>query len=205
MTVPNSVHRTLLDQCQHNPAFHYQNYVERKAIEARMCCCYDHKLYACPKYSKISIGEKMSFIRQQHSCFNCFGRGHLLGDCISSSRYKECQTPHNSSLHRVKGDSPSANASIQSPLCEKWTQIKSYSATTSQQVILPTIIFSVQGYHGYVSLLPFLDSGSKISFITGEASQKLNWSATRNKTMKSVMGARTSVCSGTLDIAIHTP
>ena len=83
------------------------------------------------------------------------------------------------SLHRQNYDFKTNSATVEVEETEE-TIVTSHSATSSKQVILPTAVVQVQGKHGIVSLRALLDSGSQTSFITRDASQKLQLPKQRN-------------------------
>ena len=60
----------------------------------------------------------------------------------------------------------------------------------------------MQGKHGIVSLRVLLDFGSQTSFITDDASQKLQFSKQRNSITVSSLGGKSSTCTGFIDIQI---
>ena len=67
----------------------------------------------------------------------------------------------------------------------------SHSATSSNQVALPTAVVQMQGKYGIVSLRALLDSGSQTSFITEVASQKLQLPKHCNSIALSASGGKT--------------
>ena len=60
----------------------------------------------------------------------------------------------------------------------------------------------MQGKHGVVSLRALLDSGSLASFLTDDASQKLQLPKQRNSITGSALGGKTSTCTGIIDLQI---
>ena len=61
----------------------------------------------------------------------------------------------------------------------------------------------MQGKHGIVFLWVLLDSGSQTSFITDDASQKLQLPKQRISITVSALGGKSSTCTGTRDLQIH--
>ena len=190
------------NQSQQNSQQHNQSYAGTQSIETCLCCGQEHRLYTCPKYNGLTIDEKTDFIKEKRLCFNCLRYGHRLQDCSSASKCKECNRSHHTTLHRQKKDFKANSATVEAQETDE-TIVTSHSATSSKQVILPTAVVQVQGKHGIVSLRALLDSGSQTSFITDDASQKLQLPKQRNSITVSALGGKTSTCSGTIDIQIH--
>ena len=183
-----------------SPAFPQRNqsYLGTQANELCVFCGKEHKLYSCPKYNDLSVETKTDFIKEKQLCFNCLRTGHLLKDCTSPNKCKECNRSHHTSIHRSYTNAK-VNSATEAP-----EAVASHSATTNKQVVLPTAIVSVQGKHGTVSLRALLDSGSQTSFLTEDACQKLNLAKQRHNLAVSGLGGKTSVCTGTLNLTIWT-
>ena len=181
-----------------SPAFPQSNpsYSGTQANELCVFCGKEHKLYSCPKYSDLSVETKADFIKKV--CFNCVRTGHLLKDCTSPNKCKECNRSHHTYIH-CSYTNARVNSATEAP-----EAVASHSAINNKQIVLPTAIIYVQGRHGTVSLSALLDSGSQTSFLTEDACQKVNWAKQPHNLAVSGLGGKTSVCTGTLNLEIWT-
>ena len=70
-----------------------------------LCTSERHPLYACPKFRAMSHDVKLSTLKQNNLCLNCFSSGHFVKQCKSAHRCRECQRPHHTLLHQeTQGD-----------------------------------------------------------------------------------------------------
>ncbi|XP_072033404.1 uncharacterized protein [Amphiura filiformis] len=68
-----------------------------------------HKLETCFKLAKLSIEERLKFVREQKMCFGCLKKGkHFSKDCKNRLECKECKKGHPTVLHHVKSMNPGA-------------------------------------------------------------------------------------------------
>ena len=74
-----------------------------QSIEPCLCCGQEHRLYTCPMYIELTIGNKKpDLIKEKRLWFKCRWNGHRLQDCTNASKCKECNRSHQTSLHRQK-------------------------------------------------------------------------------------------------------
>ena len=76
--------------------------VTTNAAEKTECylCQRDHLLKECADFREMSINEKRAFIREKELCFRCFGKGHIVKNCVVKVTCEKCQrNSHPTLLH----------------------------------------------------------------------------------------------------------
>ena len=68
-----------------------------------LCSPEKHPLYLCPKWLKLTVQQRLDIVKQKKLCCNCLAPGHTPDVCRSRYKCKECQQPHNSTLHVSQG------------------------------------------------------------------------------------------------------
>lgn len=61
-------------------------------------CNRNHFLYKCSNYNKLSVDERVNFVKSKHLCFNCLSF-HLVNQCKSKYSCFICKKRHHISLH----------------------------------------------------------------------------------------------------------
>ncbi|XP_076649206.1 uncharacterized protein LOC143356978 [Halictus rubicundus] len=104
-------------------------------------CRGDHYIYACNKFLKLNVHDRIAAARDKRLCINCLRNNHITANCIASV-CKKCNRKHNSLLHidnyhtqsnnekrpEAKAIPGSSNEVIQ----------KSYAVTYDSEVLLGT-------------------------------------------------------------------
>ncbi|XP_037816438.1 transcription factor asR4-like [Lucilia sericata] len=76
-------------------------------------CKKEHALRKCPKFRKMSVGERWETVKKYRYCFNCLAHSHMKDKCTSRERCIECMSEHHTLLHRhqrsKKGAKPEAH------------------------------------------------------------------------------------------------
>lgn len=66
-------------------------------------CKSEHAIRKCPKFRKMSVGERWKVVTKHRYCFNCLAHSHLKDKCTSRDRCMECLAEHHTLLHRFRG------------------------------------------------------------------------------------------------------
>ncbi|GBM05052.1 hypothetical protein AVEN_60237-1 [Araneus ventricosus] len=61
-----------------------------------------HAIYKCEEFLKLSVDDKVLFLKQKSLCFNCF-KGHNARICNSKGNCKKCFKCHNTLIHFDQG------------------------------------------------------------------------------------------------------
>ena len=70
------------------------------------CNAEKHPLYVCSKFKSMPHDKKVSILKSNDLCMNCFGSGHFVRQCKSLHRCKKCQKPHHTLLRVENQDNP---------------------------------------------------------------------------------------------------
>lgn len=75
----------------------YQNLVSPPAC--KLCPDQSHTIRLCSKFIGMSYADRLSCIKKDKLCLNCFSKSHLVKDCKSAFNCFKCQKRHNTLLH----------------------------------------------------------------------------------------------------------
>ncbi|XP_028407167.1 uncharacterized protein LOC114529553 [Dendronephthya gigantea] len=156
-------------------------------------CNENHWLARCGKFRKMSLDQRMKFVKNKRLCLNCFNAGHFVRSCPKESfcKIEGCTGKHSTFLHpkptpndhedkkplsnqatkeETEGSTNSANNGYvrRSPNRE---QLKKSSVTGL--AVVPVRV-RVKGCTEMVETYAFLDSGSNTSFCTEGLLKALN-------------------------------
>ena len=72
------------------------------ATQGRRClsCSGYHTLDDCPEFKKLSLEDRLHFVRTSNLCFGCFRRGHMSKACRNRMTCKKCGKQHPTTLHQ---------------------------------------------------------------------------------------------------------
>ena len=130
--------------------------------DCMLCTPEKHPLYLCPKWLHLTLQQRLDQVKQKKLCNNCLAVGHTAETCRSRYRCKECQQPHNSTLHPLQAPV----VAVVSPELEAATMM-------TAQVLLT-------GPRGErIKARALIDPGAAISLITSRAAQQLNLPLTK--------------------------
>ena len=135
-----------------------------------------HPLYVCPRFKTMSHGDKLSMVRGNNLCMNCFSNGHFVNNCTSLYKCK-CQRSHHTSLHvETNGDTISRPVltSDSSP-SQALTQVTANTAVKlKSSALLTTCRVLVTAPNGSsVEARALLDNASSASFVSEHLAQGL--------------------------------
>jgi hypothetical protein len=72
---------------------------ENSKLVTCILCNNAHDLENCQEYSKKSLEEKKSFLKDKERCFGCYGEGHKSRGCLQKRTCKICERKHPTGLH----------------------------------------------------------------------------------------------------------
>ena len=125
--------------------------------DCSLCVPEKHPLYACPKWLKMTVQQRLEQVKARNLCSNCLAPGHTTEVCRSRYRCTDCQQPHSSTLHQ----SPTPLVAIVTPESEAATMM-------TAQVLLT-------GPRGErIKARALIDPGAAISLITSKVAQQIN-------------------------------
>lgn len=148
-------------------------------------CKKEHSIYDCKEFVRLTVENRIQFIRKEKLCERCMGRTHPTNDCIAKNVCKTCQKRHHSLLHLEKKQVHLINGTednTEEPehgLDEDSTEVenifKSFNIMSSKDVLLPTARIAVYNKTGFkLYLKALIDPGSQVSIITTNAAQLIN-------------------------------
>ncbi|GBM26047.1 hypothetical protein AVEN_62013-1 [Araneus ventricosus] len=76
--------------------------VKNSKPKCAFCNNDNHAIYKCEEFLKLSVNDKILFLKQKSLCFNCF-KGHNARICNSKGNCKKCFKRHNTLIHFDQG------------------------------------------------------------------------------------------------------
>ncbi|KAH8346294.1 hypothetical protein KR084_005848, partial [Drosophila pseudotakahashii] len=143
------------------------------------CNADDHILANCGPFGRLSVIQRIDFVKSASLCINCMRKGHTVSKC-KFNKCRVCGRSHHVLLHRytVSENSlalPPPQEILTPPLNQdQHSTSHVMHATSSDKVILATSIVSVRTKNGeYILARALLDSGSQTNFITEDLAHRL--------------------------------
>ena len=100
-----------------------------------------HNLDACEQFPKMSLSERMQFVRSRGLCHGCLKWGHLHRDCRHKKSCSTCNSPHPTLLDNdaLKKDTPGTTQEIPEVTSHrvKASDSKEHSECFSHSLIIP--------------------------------------------------------------------
>ena len=158
--------------------------------ECMLCRPEKHPLHVCPKWSELSVAQRLTHVREKKLCSNCLAVGHLTANCKSTYRCRDCGQSHHTSIHQ------SSSTSVQ------------VSSTLSQSQQLPdTLLMTAEvllkGPGGHeLKARAFLDPGAGVSLISSRVVQILELPLIKSKTSFSTV--QKTECQGSQQLTSVT-
>ena len=120
-----------------------------------------HSIAQCDRYKQLGTREGKTVVRKLKLSMNCLGR-HFVADCPSKFNCRTCNGRHHTSLY--------VDRSV-----EQQGGVTSGATISGPSVLLSTALVGTNDTAGKTLIFQaLLDSGSQTSFITADASSKLN-------------------------------
>ena len=183
-------------------------------------CCYCHGEHALSNCSVVtSREERRRILRAAGRCYSCLKRGHIVRDCQSRTRCRNCNGRHHTSVCQtsavVKQDvpseppverptnysSPSSSSTSLNPRATnshiQSTSTKCCLSDTNETILLQTakvMLYNPDAPDNNLEVSVIFDSGSQRSYISKSISHQLNLQS-RGKKIMSIMtfGARSEL------------
>ncbi|XP_029346889.1 uncharacterized protein LOC115034377 [Acyrthosiphon pisum] len=144
-------------------------------------CTQNHIIYKCNTFMKSKPSERLNLAKKAKICFNCLRSTHGANQCTNEKTCKNCGLKHHTLLHLdiKKVNTPEGAA----------------YPTTSQNVILSTVLVHVSGKNGRTVLCrALLDSGSQSHFVTSSLITELGINRTKTRVIvNGISSAETTV------------
>ena len=77
-----------------------------------LCKPSKHPLYVCPQFREMPHESKITVIKSNGLCMNCFSSNHFVKQCKSVHQCKRCQRPHHTLLHVDSAPVSSTSTSV---------------------------------------------------------------------------------------------
>jgi oligoribonuclease (3'-5' exoribonuclease) len=151
-----------------------------KSINSCVICRGVHKIYACEKFKRLQVKERIEIVKTKGLCFNCLNMGHVTVDC----RWTGCQIcgkKHNVLLHlhsmtANQRDKNSSDVTTLEATTSKFNGLshKVYNSIISSQSVLSTAIVYVKDNEGRLNQTrALLNSGAQSIFIIEKLARSL--------------------------------
>ena len=105
---------------------------KRSPCKCPVCDTAEHWVWRCPEFTKESVDNRRSIVKEKRLCFNCLGVGHGVKDCPSKARCRTCAKTHHSLLH------PPSSSTSTSTTASSTTVELNAPANTSVSVTSPS-------------------------------------------------------------------
>ncbi|UYV60969.1 hypothetical protein LAZ67_1002943 [Cordylochernes scorpioides] len=115
----------------------------------RVKCTYcnsSHKLGTCQEFAKLSLDDRIKFVRSKNLCINCLGVNHYANHCKLTATCKVCNRKHHTTLHNYnyqRRQGPISTTEHQANTSEEQNQHQTVNHTvlSNNTSILETNIF----------------------------------------------------------------
>jgi len=137
-------------------------------------CAQNHIIYKCNTFMKSKPSERLNLAKKAKICFNCLRTTHGANQCTNEKTCKNCGLKHHTLLHldikkvnTPEGENTSSDQEKEHGFQSTTSHLGAAYPTTSQNVILSTVLVYVSGKNGRTVLCrALLDSGSQSHFVT---------------------------------------
>ena len=148
----------------------------------------EHKLHQCTQFKSLAPQERRDQVKKLRCCFNCLSSAHMLADCPSLRKCRECQGRHNTLIHiPTQATGPPQGSSFNAHV------------GSNPLVLLPTAKIPIENeVENFQKFRAFLDSGSQSSFITKATANQLGLQRTKVEVEVTGLGAGPTICKGSV-------
>ena len=137
-----------------------------------------HNLDACEQFPKMSLSERMQFLRSRGLCHGCLKWGHLRRDCRHKKSCSTCNGPHPTLLHNdaLKKDTPCTTQEIPEVTSHrvKASDSNEHSECFSHSLIVPVWLCHEDNPQDKQLIYALLDDQSDACFIKDTVLEKLS-------------------------------
>ncbi|CAI6372223.1 unnamed protein product [Macrosiphum euphorbiae] len=165
-------------------------------------CAQNHIIYKCNTFMKSKPSERLSLAKKAKICFNCLRTTHGANQCTNEKTCKNCGLKHHTLLHldikkvnTPEGENTSSDQEKEHGFQSTTSHLGAAYPTTSQNVILSTVLVHVSGKNGRTVLCrALLDSGSQSHFVTSSLITELGINRTKTRVIvNGISSAETTV------------
>ena len=168
----------------------YSSTVEHSASCQMKECNGSHSISQCDRYKQLGTRERKAVVRKLTLCMNCLGR-HFVADCPSKFNCRTCNERHHTSLHFDRS------------IKQQQSGVTSGAIFSGPSVLLPTAMVGIDDAAGKTMMFrALLDSGSQPSFITADATSKLNIARSTVDVKISGIGGRQQAAKESVNLVI---
>ncbi|XP_070068063.1 uncharacterized protein [Drosophila takahashii] len=141
-----------------------------------LCNRENHPIRTCAQFLRLTVDQRIAYIKRKKLCLNCFALTHQLRDCESAHNCFTCRGRHHTLLHRGTPSparanptpTPRSRPNTPGPSAASGTQptLQNYFAAGSRSVLLGTAMISICHQGSNYQARALIDSGSEATFIT---------------------------------------
>ncbi|XP_070070011.1 uncharacterized protein [Drosophila takahashii] len=141
-----------------------------------LCNRENHPIRTCAQFLRMTVDQRIAYIKRKQQCLNCFARTHQLRDCESAHNCFTCRVRHNTLLHRGTPSparanptpTPRSRPNTPGSSAASGTQptLQKYFAAGSRSVLLGTAMINICHQGSNYQARALIDSGSEATFIT---------------------------------------
>ena len=196
---------------------------EGRTIKNVCPCNENHWLARCDKFKRMSLEQRMEFVKNKRLCLNCFTAGHFVRSCPKRSfcKIQGCTGKHSTFLHPKSASNEREDARKTSPnqatkeesetppssANNSYVRISPKSDQSRKSSVTGLAIVPVQvkakGRPEMVETYAFLDSGSNTSFCTESLLRKLNNEGRKTKlSLTTMLGEGAPVECSVLELEV---
>ena len=143
-------------------------------------CKGPHFIDVCNEFTKLTLPEKMQFIRARGLCHGCLRWGHLRKDCRQRKNCASCRGPHPTLLHddTLIKDKQDTNGTVPVATSHRIeaSHSKGHAECYSHSLIVPVWLRHEQGSQEKELVYALLDDQSDACFIKESVLKKLQLS-----------------------------
>ncbi|XP_075150815.1 uncharacterized protein LOC142224922 [Haematobia irritans] len=148
-------------------------------------CKESHTLGKCPKFLENNINDRIQFVKNSRSCFNCLTADHHIKDCKSNCNYRTCNQRHHTLLHKDSGASTTSleqDASVRPSTSAQPLTTTIQSTTDIEQPHITTLALreANQSNGQRYEARAIIDPGSQLTFISDKLKNRLRLPTKRN-------------------------
>ena len=147
---------------------------EQKSRPQCPLCSDSHYLACCERFRKMSLEDRIKFVKEKRLCNNCLTKGHFVNACTKDSfcKIEECDGKHSTFLHpKATSEMPTKHGEESA----KSASIKKSSKPFHTSIGLSVVPVRVKapGKNNVIETYAFLDNGSNTTFCTEKLMQSL--------------------------------
>ena len=156
-----------------NPS--YNSFVTDVKAQQCVTCEDKHPLYACDKFKTLPHGQKLSMVRENRLCMNCFSGDHFVRNCKSSYCCKHCHKLHHTLLHIENHGNPQSSAGSSSSESAVNPVTSNTAIGLNVNALMMTCRVLISNPDGSsVEARALLDSASSASFVSERLARALH-------------------------------